>query len=76
MFDFLVQSLAAGLLFYGLWTTGDTRLRGPATCFMAEIFTTIVGVTHHTWSIVLIGGVLFFVQLRNFLKWRAEGVKW
>jgi hypothetical protein len=42
----------------------------------AEIFTTIVGIAHHTWSIVVIGSVLFIVQSRNFLKWKAEGTRW
>lgn len=76
MLDFIVQSLAAGLLFYGLWSMGNKRLRGPFITAVAEIFTTIVGVTHKTWSIVLIGIVLTVVQGRNFLKWRKEGTEW
>lgn len=76
MIDFVVQSLAAGLLFAGLWMMGNKRLAGPFITAVAELFTTIVGVTHHTWSIALIGAVLFFVQGRNFLKWRKEGTRW
>jgi len=76
MFDFVVQSLAAGLLFIGLWMMGDKRLAGPFITTVAEVFTTIVGVTHHTWSIALIGAVLCVVQARNFFKWRQEGTRW
>jgi hypothetical protein len=76
MIDFIVQFLAAVPLLVGLWLMGDRRLLGPFLAFIAEAFTTAVGVTHGAWSIVLIGVVLFFVQGRNFLKWRREGVRW
>lgn len=76
MLDFLIQFLAAAPLLIGLWLMGNKRLLGPFLCFAAEGFTTTVGVMHGVWSIVLIGAVLFVVQLRNFLKWRAEGVQW
>jgi hypothetical protein len=74
--DFIVQSLAAGLLFYGLWQMGNRNLRGPFYAALAEIFTTIVGYWYGTWSIVLIGVVLFVVQARNFMQWRKDGVAW
>lgn len=76
MFDFIVQTLAASLLFYGLWTMGNKKLRGPFITALAEVFTTIVGFTHHTWSIALIGAVLTFVQARNFVKWYDDGTAW
>lgn len=76
MLDFVVQFLAMTLLLVGLWLMGNKRLLGPAMTAVAEIFTTIVGITHHTWSIVVIGVVLSFVQARNFLKWHAEGTRW
>lgn len=76
MIDFMLQFLCAVPLLLGLWLMGDKRLLGPFLCFVAEGFTTAVGVTHHVWSIVLIGVVLFVVQGRNFLKWRAEGIGW
>lgn len=76
MFDFFIQLFAAVPLLVGLWLTGNKRLLGPFLCFIAEAFTTTVGVMHHTWSIILIGAVLFVVQGRNFLKWRSEGVNW
>lgn len=76
MLDFVVQSLASVLLFTGLWLMGNKRLLGPFLTAAAEIFTAIVGFTHHTWSIALIGTVLFFVQARNFIKWRTEKTSW
>lgn len=77
MIDFVVQGLSALLLFAGLWLMGSEFVIGPALATIAELFfTLVVGVTHHTWSIVLIGGVLFFVQLRNTLKWHIEGRPW
>jgi hypothetical protein len=76
MIDFLIQSLAAILLFAGLWMMGNKRLLGPFVTAVAEVFTTAVGITHRTWSIVLIGIVLSFVQARNFIKWRKEGTRW
>ena len=76
MMDFIIQALAAGPLLLGLWLMGDKRLWGPFLCFFAEVFTTVVGVQHHAWSIILIGSVLFVVQGRNFLKWRREGARW
>jgi hypothetical protein len=76
MVDFIVQALAAVLLFFGLWSMGNNQLRGPFVTMVAEIFTTAVGIMHHTWSIILIGTVLAFVQGRNFLKWRKEGIAW
>lgn len=76
MLDFIVQALGAGPLLVGLWLMGNKRLRGPALCTVAEGFTTAVGVMHHVWSIILIGGVLFVVQGRNFIKWRSEGTAW
>lgn len=76
MLDFTIQTLAAGLLFYGLWSMGNKRLRGPLVTAIAEVFTLLVGIAHNTWSIVVIGGVLAIVQYRNFLKWRAEGTAW
>lgn len=74
--DFVVQFLAAIPLLVGLWLMGNRRRSGPFLAFIAEGFTTYVGITHHTWSIVLIGVVLFVVQGRNFLKWQKEGVRW
>lgn len=74
--DFTVQFLAAALLLTGLWLTGNKRLLGPFLCFIAEFFTLIVGLTHGVWSIAVIGAVLFVIQLRNFLKWRKEGLSW
>jgi len=74
--DFVIQFLAAVPLLIGLWLMGNRRLVGPFLAFIAEAFTTTVGITHHAWSIVLIGVVLFFVQGRNFFKWRREGVRW
>ena len=76
MIDFIVQFLATALLLSGLWIMGNKRLLGPAMTAFAEVFTTIVGITHHTWSIVVIGVVLSIVQTRNFLKWRKEGMRW
>ena len=76
MIDFIVQFLATALLLIGLWLMGNKRLLGPFLAFVAEFFTTIVGITHQAWSIIIIGAVLFVVQGRNFLKWRKEGVKW
>jgi hypothetical protein len=76
MIDFLVQALATILLLVGLWVMGNKRLLGPFLCFLAEGFTTAVGIMHHVWSIILIGAVLFVVQVRNFIKWRAEGASW
>lgn len=75
MIDFVNQSLCAILLLAGLWLMGNKRLLGPAITTVAEVFTVIVGVTHRTWSIVLIGAVLTFVQGRNFIKWKREGIK-
>lgn len=76
MIDFLIQFLSAALLLVGLWLMGNNRLVGVLMAFIAEAFTTIVGIQHHVWSVVIIGVVLFFVQGRNFLKWRREGVRW
>lgn len=76
MLDFLVQLFAAVPLLIGLWLMGNKRLWGPFLAFIAEIFTTMVGISHHAWSIVLIGAVLFVVQARNFVKWYLEGVGW
>ena len=76
MFDFVIQSLAALLLFIGLWLMGNKRLAGPFITAIAEVFTTCVGAMHHTWSMALIGAVLFAVQSRNFYKWSKEGIGW
>lgn len=76
MVDFLIQSAAALGLFYGLWQAGNIRLRGPFFAMLAEVFTVAVGIMHEAWSIWVIGGVLFFVQGRNFLKWKKEGAGW
>lgn len=76
MIDFLIQAAGAFGLLLGLWLMGDKRLLGPFLCFLAEGFTTVIGITHHVWSIIVIGAVLFVVQGRNFWKWRKEGVRW
>lgn len=76
MLDFIIQFLGAIPLLAGLWLMGNKHLLGPFLAFIAEGFTTIIGITHHVWSIILIGVVLFVVQGRNFFKWRAEGVQW
>lgn len=76
MIDFIVQFLATVLLLTGLWLMGNKRLIGPFMTAFAEVFTTVVGITHRTWSIVVIGVVLSIVQARNFIKWRREGTRW
>lgn len=76
MLDFFIQFFSVVLLLSGLWLMGNKRLLGPFLCFAAEGFTAAVGISHHTWSITIIGVVLFFVQGRNFLKWRREGAPW
>jgi hypothetical protein len=74
--DFWSQFFGAALLFAGLWLMGSKRLLGPLLCFLAEGFTTIIGYIHHSWGIILIGVVLFFVQARNFVKWKRDGARW
>lgn len=74
--DNTIQGAAAALLFAGLWLTGNKRLSGPALAAVAEIFTFMIGIWHETWSIILIGAVLFVVQSRNFVVWFREGVRW
>lgn len=76
MVDFIVQLLSVVLLLTGLWLMGDKRLRGPFLACIAEVFVTIVGIQHQTWSIVVIGVCLGFVQGRNFLKWYRERTPW
>lgn len=76
MIDFTIQFFGTAFLLIGLWLMGNKRLIGPFLAFLAEGLTTIIGITHHVWSVIVIGVVLFFVQGRNFLKWRAEGVGW
>lgn len=76
MLDFIVQFMGAIPLLIGLWLMGDKRRTGVLLAFMAEGFTTAVGIMHHVWSIILIGGVLFVVQGRNFLKWHRERIPW
>lgn len=76
MLDFAVQFLATALLLAGLWLMGSRRLLGPFLAFMAELLWFVVGVTHHVWSAWVIGGILFVVQLRNFVKWKREGAPW
>jgi hypothetical protein len=46
MLDFIIQFLAAVPLLIGLWLMGNKRLLGPFLCFMAEGFTTTVGIQH------------------------------
>jgi len=75
MVDFFVQGASAGGLFYGLWEMGNGKLRGPAITCIAELCATYVGVSHHVWSLTLIGVGLTFVQGRNFIKWSQEGRK-
>ncbi len=74
--DLLLQSLSAFPLFYGIWQTGNNRLRGPVMTFIAEFFTTTVGIMHGVWSLILIGLVLFIIQGRNAYKWHKEGKPW
>ena len=76
MLDFVIQFFAAFLLLTGLWLMGNKRLLGPFLCFLAEGFTTAAGLSHHVWSIVVIGSVLFVIQGRNFWKWRSEDASW
>lgn len=74
--DTLVQSLSAGLLFLGLWLMGNKRLAGPFITAIAEGVTLCVGISHHVWSLSLIGFVLAIIQARNFFKWSKEGAAW
>lgn len=76
MFDFLIQFLAMVLLLVGLWEIGNEKLRGPFLGFTSNIFTMILGVTHHLWSFLVIGILVFVIQGRNFFKWKKEGVQW
>lgn len=76
MIDFIVQFLGAVPLLVGLWLMGNHRRSGVLMAFLAEGFTTAVGIMHHVWSVILIGVVLFVVQGRNFWKWQREGVRW
>jgi hypothetical protein len=76
MLDFLTQFFGMSMLLIGLWLMGSKRLIGPFLCFLAEGLTTYVGIHHHVWSMTGIGIVLFFVQLRNFIKWKREGISW
>jgi len=59
VFDFIVQFFAASLLLSGLWIMGNKRLLGPFLAFIAEAFTTVVGIEHKAWSIIVIGAVSY-----------------
>lgn len=76
MMDFVTQAVGYGGLIYGLYTMGDNKLRGPLIAMFSEAALVGVGVNHQVWSLTLIGLTLFIVQGRNFLKWKAAGVKW
>ncbi len=76
MIDFILQLLSALPLLVGLWLMGNKKLLGVLLACIAEVFTTVIGITHGVWNIVLIGAVLFIVQLRNFIKWKRENTKW
>lgn len=74
--DFIIQFTSSFGLLVGIWLTGNRRLSGPFLCLLAEVAVTIMGVTHGTWSLVVIGVGLGIVQARNFVKWYKEGVAW
>jgi len=76
MIDFLIQFFGAVPLLIGLWLMGNNRRLGVLLCFLAEGFTTVIGITHHVWSIIVIGVWLFVIQGRNLRKWTKEGVRW
>ena len=71
-----LQLFGTSFLLVGLWLTGNRALLGPALATVSEVMLMIVGVWHGVWSLFVIGLALFFVQGRNFLKWRREGVAW
>ena len=73
MIDHVIQTFAVVLLCYGLWETGNYKLRGPIIAAIAEVFVVAVGINHGAWSVVMIGTILFFIQLRNaWIWWRDE----
>lgn len=76
MIDFLIQLVGTALLLAGIYYSGNVRLLGPFLAFISELFMVVIGLQHHAWSIVVIGSVLFMVQLRNFVKWAHEGKPW
>jgi hypothetical protein len=77
MLDFVIQLLATVLLLEGVWFMGNRNLLlGPLLTTISEIPWVIIGITHHTRSLIVISVVLFFAQGRIFLKWRKEGVRW
>ena len=76
MIDFIIQFLATVLLLAGLWIMGNKKLGGVLLVVIAEIFTTIVGITHGVWSIIIIGICLTIVQGRNFIRWRKDKTPW
>jgi len=69
MIDTIVQTLAVVLLCWGLWETGNKKVRGPVLAAIAELFVIVVGITHGAWSVTLIGVILFFIQSRNAWLW-------
>lgn len=74
--DFIAQVVASGLLFAGIYETGNHRARGPALATTSELIFIGIGIYHDVWSLSLVGVVLAVLQGRNFLKWRKEGVSW
>ena len=74
--DHLLQFLGTALLLIGLWLMGNRLLIGPFIATVAELMLMAVGIWHGVWSLFVIGFALFFVQGRNFLKWRSEKVSW
>jgi len=76
MIDFTIQFLATALLLAGLWVMGNKRLGGVLMVVIAEAFTTVVGIMHDVWSIIIIGACLTIVQGRNFIKWKKDKTPW
>jgi hypothetical protein len=76
MINLSLQFIAAAILLVGLWLMGNHRKSGPFLAAFSELLWIGLFIPYQMWGGVFLSTVLFVMQVRNFVQWHGEGLKW
>ena len=72
----LLQLLGSCFVLASMFLMGNLTLWGPVVSFIAGIPFLYINWYAHLWGILPMTLVLMAVDVRNFVKWWKEGVRW
>lgn len=68
----LMELTASFLTIWQMWKYGDKSLIGPIVGFVSNFAWWVLTIYTAQWGIMPVNAVMFYVNTRNYIKWKRE----